>query len=53
VLHADVVVAVRAAVGLAETEVLIAEGEIDDILGAAVRGKRPASLIPKGPSSPR
>jgi hypothetical protein len=53
VLHADVVVAVLAAVGLAETEVLVAEGEVDDLLGAAVGGERPASFIPKGPSSPR
>jgi hypothetical protein len=47
-LHADVVVAVLAAVGLAETEVLVTEGEVDDLLGAAVGGEASCLLHPEG-----
>jgi hypothetical protein len=52
-LHADVVVAVLAAVGLAETEVLVAEGEVDDLLGAAVAGEPPRLLHPEGTEQPQ
>src|SRR5688500_2877775 len=52
VLHPDVVVAVLAAVGLAETEVLVAEREVDDLLGAAVSREAPGLLQPEGTEQP-
>src|SRR3954451_11369653 len=43
VLHTDAVVAVLAGVGRAEPEVLVAEPEVDDLLGPAV-GREPPRL---------
>src|SRR5688572_19865385 len=53
VLHPDVVVAVLAAVGLAETEVLVAEREVDDLLGAAVGGEPPRLPHPERTEQPQ